>query len=157
MNSYSLSVGAMKGYSILPERPGLARAAVEEAGEFAHAGPGDTKRPGTGALPLSRRLGRGDRFRLRRRQTPGTPSITPGQGWSRRPHRIPLHRRLPVQATIRLSHSTQQQSSEAARSWLQPHSQGPQSPWQVPPTGHDPSSGCSIFSQSSTHRTHSNM
>ncbi len=37
----------MKGYSTLPERPGLARAAAEEAGEFAHAGPGDTKRPGT--------------------------------------------------------------------------------------------------------------
>ena len=42
---------------------------------------------GYGRNTDSQRLGRGDRFRLRRRQTPRTRTITPGRGWSRRPHR----------------------------------------------------------------------
>ena len=41
-----------------------------------------------GALFDSQSARRGDRFRLRRRQTRGTPTITPGQGWSRRPHNV---------------------------------------------------------------------
>lgn len=57
-----------------------------------------------------------DRLRLRRRQIRGTPTITPGQGWSRRPHNVSCS---PVRS--RTTHTPSSETFSSPHfSWAQP-------------------------------------